>query len=117
MNTSEIESEEESSLTLTMLLFTPLFDSMLKSLQLQGTIAKSQVQILEDSGSTLNFICTNWVWKLELSVDISRSFDVVMGNKECMVCMGIYRKTLIYIESTKFKVDLNMVPFHEQISL
>lgn len=49
-------------------------------IHLQGTIGSVALQVLLDSGATLNFIHPKWVPRLDLVLNIAKHFDVVVAN-------------------------------------
>lgn len=84
-----------------------------KSLKLQGTIGSHTLQILVDSGATLNFIHPKWIDVLNITLDTSKFFDIFIGNGQCMHCSSVCHEVNLRINSIVFVVNLFVTPFHE----
>lgn len=78
---------------------------------LQAEIRVEVVDILVDFGAQLNFIHTCLVQQLELRVDNTRHFQVVVGNGNMMICQGVCSIVPLSLDSIAVRVDLYVISF------
>lgn len=103
INDSADQLTEEAS---HVVLHTLVGDSETNSIHLQGTISSTTIQILVDSGATLNFIQPKW-----LPLDTVKHFDVLVDNGDRMHYSGVYSGVTLHIDHTTFTFDLYVTPF------
>lgn len=110
----EKDLEDEEMKPNLVVLHTLIEESSPKWLILQGHIYGQQLQILVDSGSTLNFIYIKWfskLWSMSLTTSMS-SWRMVSrwGSNVCAVME-------VHVGSNIFKVNLHIIPFGADIVL
>lgn len=73
-----VEEESTSAITFYAMCGIPALHTIIVC----GSIYGKPLQVLIDSGSTHNFIDCNLVWKIQLEVDGSKKFEVLVANSE-----------------------------------
>lgn len=81
-----------------------------QTLRVLGCIAKTQVAILIDGGSTNNFIQERVAKRLGLPLKPAQTFQVLVGNGEELQCSTICPQVCIILGPHQFWVDLFVVP-------
>lgn len=81
-----------------------------QTLRILGHVAKTQVAILVDGGSTNNFIQDRVAKQLGLNLQPAQTFQVLVGNGEELHCSTICPQVCIELGPHKFWVDLFVVP-------
>lgn len=81
-----------------------------RTLRVLGHIAKAQVVVLVDGGSTNNFIQERVAKKLGLSLQPAHTFQVLVVNGEELQCSMICQQVCLVLGPHKFWVDLFVVP-------
>lgn len=78
---------------------------------MEGLIKGTKLKILVDFGVDFNFIHNCWAQALEIPIDASRSYEVVVGNGKNLHCRGVCENVPIIVNGVTLQVDLNAFPF------
>ncbi|XP_070037045.1 uncharacterized protein [Nicotiana tomentosiformis] len=81
-------------------------------LRFKGHAHGSPVAVLVDGGSTYNFIQTRPAKFLNLTVEPTINFSVVVGNGQRLCCEGVIRAFSFTLQGTDFIMDLYLLGFH-----
>ncbi|KAH0696159.1 hypothetical protein KY290_013530 [Solanum tuberosum] len=81
-------------------------------LRFKGHIYGSPVVVLVDGGSTHNFIQTRAAKFLNLKIEPTTNFSVVVGNGQRLRCKGIIKNVLFTVQGTELLMDLYLLGFH-----
>lgn len=107
------ESSVEPVEPLKVTLHTIIGEPALRTIQIEGIIKQTKLQVLVDSRANLNFMNRCWDGQLKLPVDLTPRFHVLVRDDNVMECCGVCRKVPITLGSTTFDINLHVVPFHE----
>ncbi|XP_042039612.1 uncharacterized protein LOC121785291 [Salvia splendens] len=88
-----------------------------RPLKVIGTIQDREVCILIDTGSDRDFLHPQIAEGLHLPLSPIRSFRVIVGNGEALLCTHISKQTKLEIQGTTFLVDLHILPGDQQVIL
>lgn len=83
-----------------------------RTIQVEGVIKQTMLQVLVDLGANLNFIHGRWAQRLELPIDKSASFEVLVRSGNTMERRGVCRKVPLQLGESSFFMDFHVVPFH-----
>nr|GEW21989.1 retrotransposable element Tf2 [Tanacetum cinerariifolium] len=81
-----------------------------QTLPLPGRIQNKDIMVLVDGGSTHKFIDKPWVDRFGLIVDHDVYFEVVVCNREKMVCTGRVKDLTIVIQGYTIATDFFVLP-------
>lgn len=65
-----------------------------------------------DLEAHLNFVHQMVAQWLELLVDCTTNFQVIVGNDNMMDCWGVCQNILLFLDSLPIQVNLHVIPFH-----
>ncbi|KAH0760251.1 hypothetical protein KY290_023744 [Solanum tuberosum] len=82
------------------------------TLRFTGHVNGSPVQVLVDNASTHNFIQARMVNFLQLKIEPTPSFSVVVGSGQRLRCEGVARKIPITIQGSNIVEDLYILALH-----
>ncbi|XP_042030060.1 uncharacterized protein LOC121776994 [Salvia splendens] len=77
-----------------------------------GTIGKTTVSILIDTGSNHDFLHPRVAEQLHLSLTPIRPFRVYVGNGASLICSHTARRTKLSIQGVDFLLDLHIMEIH-----
>ncbi|XP_047979333.1 uncharacterized protein LOC125221252 [Salvia hispanica] len=83
-----------------------------KPFMVQGSVGQTAVQVLIDTGATLDFLHPRIAEKLQLELTPIRPFRVLVGNGASLLCNHISRGTKLTMQGTLFLVDLHILAHH-----
>ncbi|XP_042029888.1 uncharacterized protein LOC121776789 [Salvia splendens] len=77
-----------------------------------GTIGKTTMGILIDTGSTHNFLHPRVAKELQLALTPIRPFPVYVDNGASLICSHIARRTKLFVHGVDFLIDLHIMEIH-----
>ncbi|KAL1555793.1 hypothetical protein AAHA92_11493 [Salvia divinorum] len=83
-----------------------------KPFMVQGNVGRTAVQVLIDTGATLDFLHPRIAERLQLELTPIRPFRVLVGNGASLLCTHISRGTKLTLQGTLFLVDLHILAHH-----
>ena len=75
-----------------------------KTMKLQGAIGEQPMVILIDSGATHNFISSGLVQKMEIPIEITKTYGVLLGTGSVQGT-GICRKVVVCLQGIEVMED------------
>ena len=79
-------------------------------MRVRGKINGHWISILIDIGSTHNFLDTAILVVLQLSLDLTLTFEVKVANGATIQTQGVCANVRISVQRRAFAVDLNFYP-------
>lgn len=90
-----------------------LCNSTIHLIHIDGENWHDKVNVLNDFGAHLNFIHRGLGQHLELHVNKTRSFQIIVVNGNAMVYQGVYFDVSLLLGSLLVHVNLYVIPNHE----
>nr|GEU53787.1 hypothetical protein [Tanacetum cinerariifolium] len=81
-----------------------------QTLRFPGKIKNKDVAVLIDGGSTHNFIDQALVDRFGLIIDREITFEVIVGNREMMLCLGRVKELSLNIQGYMILTDFWVLP-------